>query len=82
MVGHLFRKDGTQAMGERSDSTVFGKVTGGEAGASTKPSEPMAKRIFRVKARGKTCTMISMEDITEAEALRFVRGKWANAQIV
>lgn len=68
-------------MDERSDSAVFGKAAGGEAGASSGPFEPLAKRIFRIEARGKTCTMISMEDITEAEALRFCGGKWNGAKV-
>ena len=33
VVRHLFCEDGAQAMEERSDSAVFGKTAGGEAGA-------------------------------------------------
>lgn len=39
------------------------------------------RKIFKVKARGKTFTMISMEDITEDEAERFVSGKIEGAKI-
>lgn len=39
------------------------------------------KRIFKIEAGGKVFTMISMEDITVEEALRFVRGKWYGAKI-
>lgn len=81
VVRHLFCEDGAQAMEERSDSAVFGKADRGEAGAVAKPFESLAKRIFRIQARGRTCTMISMEDITEAEALNFIRGKWHGAKI-
>lgn len=78
---HLFCEDGTQAVETGQDTRVFSRVAGGEAGASPSPPESLAKRIYRVKTRGKACTMISMEDITEAEALEFVRGKWCDAEI-
>lgn len=39
------------------------------------------RKIFKVKARGKVFTMISMEDITEDEAQRFVSGKIEGARV-
>lgn len=39
------------------------------------------RKIFKVQVGDKTFTMISMTDITESEALDFVRGKWANAKV-
>lgn len=40
------------------------------------------KRIFKIKVQDRQFTMISMADISEAEALRFVRGKWAMAEVL
>lgn len=40
------------------------------------------RKIFKVRARGKAFTMISLEDITEDEAERFVSGKIKNSEIV
>lgn len=39
------------------------------------------KKIFKVQVGDKVFTMISMSDITEKQALDFVRGKWAGAEV-
>lgn len=40
------------------------------------------RRIFKIKVQDRQFTMISMTDISNAEALRFVRGKWETAEVL
>jgi hypothetical protein len=39
------------------------------------------KKIWRVTVKNKSFSMISMNDITRIEALKFVRAKWADAEV-
>lgn len=82
MVRNMLCENDFKNLEAREDPGVFKEAKREQARAPKKPAKRVAGRIFKIKTGEKVFTMISMDDITEAEALKFVQGKWANAEIV